>query len=69
MRKQRKFYDRSEQDQAWFIQETWCEVCKKPDLGLTEPQEYEEDGKVFIEGKCKICGSRVVSEILEEGMK
>jgi hypothetical protein len=36
-------------------------------LGLTDPQEYSEDGRVFVQGKCKVCGNLVVSEILEEG--
>ena len=69
MREPRQFSDRPEQEQAWFVEETWCEKCKKPDLGLTDPQEYEEDGRIFVEGKCRVCGSRVVSEILEEGKK
>lgn len=69
MRKPRQFSDRPEQERAWFIQETWCEKCNKPDLGLTDPQEYEEEGRIFVEGKCRVCGTRVVSEILEEGKK
>ena len=66
MRKPRRFYERSEQEQRWFTEETWCKACQKPDLGLTDPQEYEDDGEAFIEGKCKICGGHVVSMILEE---
>lgn len=39
--------------------------CQQADLGLLNPIEYETDGQIFIEGKCKICSTIVVSNITE----
>jgi len=66
MSKERNFYNRPPEERRWFEEETWCDECSQADLGLVEPREYEEDGVVFIEGKCRNCGSRVVSEIVEQ---
>jgi len=30
---------------------------------MTDPVEYELDGKIAIEGKCKKCGNSVTTEI------
>ena len=62
----RDFKERSEQEQKWFLQDTWCSKCQLPDLGMVEPSEYEEDGHMFIGGRCTKCGSSVVSEIIEK---
>jgi hypothetical protein len=64
MKISRDFSKRPPEEQRWFIEETWCEKCKLPDIGLLEPKEYEEDGKIYVEGKCKVCGNRVVNEIV-----
>ena len=63
----RSFADRSEVERFLFLQDTWCEHCDAADLGLVDPQEYEEDGRIFIEGRCRKCGQRVVSQIEEGG--
>jgi len=44
---------------------TWCDECQAPDLGMRNPVEYEEDGVLYVEGVCLRCGNRVVSEIEE----
>jgi hypothetical protein len=65
----RNFSNRGVQDQDWLISNTWCDYCAKADLGLTEPVEYEEDGQIFIEGKCRCCGQPVISSISEQNAK
>ena len=62
---ERKFSTRNAEEKRWFASNTWCDCCAKADLGLTDPIEYEEDGKIFIEGKCIHCGHRVVSSVSE----
>ncbi len=53
-----------EEEQEWYLSETWCSECKKPDLGITDPVYYSEDGKNFIEGKCKICNTTTRTELI-----
>lgn len=59
----RKFNLRNEDDQERVLSEVWCTICEEGDLGLLEPQEYEANGLVFLEGKCAQCGTEVVTEI------
>ena len=63
----REFNARSESEREWMSENTWCGRCDQADLGLNAPQEYEEDGKIFIEGKCKQCGDTIRSEVTEMG--
>lgn len=65
-REERDFYARSEEDQNDFLSQTWCNNCMAADLGMKEPQEYELDGVVYIEGKCTQCSEPVVTEIADE---
>jgi len=30
-----------------MLQNTWCDVCGKADLGMSEPQEYEEEKDLY----------------------
>jgi hypothetical protein len=64
--KERNFYSRSQPERLLLEENTWCDTCHKADLGLVEPREYEEAGEIFIEGKCRKCGSRVVCQIVEK---
>lgn len=64
--KERDFYQRSAEEQASFLEQTWCNQCQEVDLGMTDPKEYEQDGVVVIEGKCKKCGEPVITEIFGE---
>ena len=59
------FYSLSESDQQWYLCETWCVVCKKADLGISDPELYVEGGSKYIEGKCLVCGSQCVSTVTE----
>lgn len=62
----RNFCDRSIEEQKFLIENTWCNHCGKADLGLTDPIEYDKDGRVFIEGKCRSCQRVVKNEVIEE---
>jgi hypothetical protein len=62
---ERNFNGRNTQDQQWLVANTWCDRCAEADLGLTDPVEYEENGQILVEGKCKRCGQQVISSINE----
>ena len=63
---ERDFYSRSQEEQAAFLEQTWCDNCQEPDLGMTDPCEYEQDGVVIIEGKCKKCQQAIITELSDE---
>ena len=62
----RKFAGRSISEQQWLLENTWCDTCTMYDLGMIDPEEYEEDGRVFIEGVCQVCGNPIKSEIVDQ---
>jgi len=63
---ERDFYQRDEDEQRAFLEETWCDSCMEVNLGMEEPVEYELNDIIFIEGKCKRCGGVILTEITEE---
>jgi len=65
MRSVRNFFARPADEQRAFSKESWCDSCGEADLGIASPVEFEKDGKVYVEGKCPRCGTRVITEILE----
>ncbi len=56
-------------DKDWFITETWCDYCDEADLGIMEIKLYRENGKEFIEGKCKKCKNTVLTEVVIQQIK
>jgi hypothetical protein len=64
----RDFYKRSEEEQQSFLSETWCNECMSADLGMTDPEEYEQEERIFIEGRCKVCSNPVVTELIDEDL-
>jgi hypothetical protein len=36
------------------------------DLGMQSPREYEENGRIYVEGNCTACGRVVTSEVSEK---
>jgi len=66
MKNLRDFHQRSQSDQSWITKNTWCDKCDAADLGQKDPLEYEENGKVFVEGKCNVCSSIVRSELVDK---
>lgn len=65
-RTERDFFSHSEEDQQAFLEQTWCNSCQEVNLGMTDPQEYELKGIIYIEGKCKKCGEVVLTELTDE---
>ncbi len=65
-RLQRDFFNRDESERSWMIESTWCDTCGLPDLGIENPMEFEEDGHVYIEGSCRICGRRLMTEVVDQ---
>lgn len=65
-RTERDFYAREPEEQQLFLTDTWCDACQQLGLGMSEPQEYELYGLVFIEGKCNRCGEPVLTELTED---
>jgi hypothetical protein len=61
----REFSVRKPQDREWLLQNTWCDYCKKADLGMEIPTEFELNGKIYISGFCLSCGHEIKSEIIE----
>lgn len=65
MRSARNFFARPADEQRALSKESWCDSCGKADLGIASPVEFEEDGMVYVEGKCPRCGIYVITEIVE----
>ncbi len=65
-RTERDFFQRTDEDQQAFLTQTWCDHCMAADLGMTDPQEYEEEGVLVIEGTCKKCGNPVTTELTDD---
>lgn len=62
----RDFYARDPEEQAAFLQNTWCNQCQAMDLGMVEPVEYEFLERIFIEGKCAQCGAVTITEVIDD---
>lgn len=62
----RDFFQRDSAERAWMVENTWCGGCSLPDLGIDDPSEFEEDGLIFIEGRCRICGPTLRSEVVDQ---
>jgi hypothetical protein len=65
MRIPRDFFSRPGAEQEWLCSNSWCNRCKAADLGIDEPTEFAEDGRVLLEGKCRACGSACITELIE----
>jgi hypothetical protein len=62
---ERDFFARDKEEQEAFLLNTWCNTCQKVDLGMIEPIEYEFLERIFIEGKCAVCGEASITEVVE----
>jgi len=62
----RDFYQREAAERDWMIENTWCGECQLPDLGIDEPREFEEAGRIFLEGDCRICRRTLTSEVVDQ---
>ncbi|WP_299181775.1 hypothetical protein [uncultured Neptuniibacter sp.] len=63
---ERDFNLRSEEDKKAFLEQTWCDHCQEVNLGMVEPEEYELNETIFIEGKCAKCGTVILTELTDE---
>lgn len=66
-RTERDFAARPPEERAWMLENTWCDACNEADLGMNEPREYEEDGRVLVEGQCLRCLGDILVEVTELG--
>lgn len=62
----RDFNLREEEEKKSFLEQTWCNECQEVNLGMIEPEEYELNDTVFIEGKCAKCGSIILTELTDD---
>ena len=61
----RDFSSRDEWDQLDLVSVMWCDYCGRDNVGIDEPDEYEVNGVVYLEGECRECGQTVVATIPE----
>jgi hypothetical protein len=66
MRIPRDFWQRDRVEQSIICDNTWCDVCQQADIGLVEPNEYEQNGRIFVEAKCARCATLVITELSEK---
>ncbi len=66
MRIAKDFPVRDEVEREFALDSTWCGACGAADLGMTDPYEYEDDGRVYVEGRCRACGGVVRNELVEK---
>ncbi len=64
-RSKRDFSLRNEDDRERLLSEMWCHRCMEVPAAIEEPQEFEGNGLVFLEGRCFSCGATLVLEIDE----
>lgn len=62
----RDFYARDEDEVKAFLEQTWCDNCQEVNLGMIEPEEYELNDTVFIEGKCAKCRAIILTELTDD---
>lgn len=67
-KKSRDFAIRSVEAQEALLAEVWCPRCDEMDLGLDDPEEFEGNGLILLEGKCTRCGYTIIAEINEENL-
>ncbi len=62
----RDFNQRDEDEKKAFLEQTWCDNCQEVNLGMVEPEEYELNEIIFIEGKCAKCSTVILTEITDD---
>lgn len=48
-----------------LLAKTWCGVCEKADLGMTDPVEFEDGEGSVLEGHCAVCGGEIETLLTE----
>jgi len=67
MKKPRDFSARPTAEQQMLTEDSWCDACGEADIGMRDAEEFEENGKIVIEGFCRRCGSQIRNVITEIG--
>jgi|GEM_PF-4158230 len=62
MKKKRSLDQLSPALQRALTSGTWCDNCFAADLGIRQPELFEQGGKTFVEGRCNSCGTPCVME-------
>ena len=62
-RLEKNFKERDSDEQEWITENNYCGKCQKADTGLNYPIEYEFDGKIYVDGICKVCRTSCGSEM------
>jgi hypothetical protein len=65
----RDFSKRDAMEQKFLVEGTWCDACKKADLGMLNPVEFEENGKVIVEGICARCRGLIRTTVVVQERK
>jgi hypothetical protein len=68
MRVERDFNQRTPQERRWLLENSWCDNCQEADLGMKDPKEYQEDGVLYVEGRCVKCESIIRSSAEERNV-
>ena len=65
----REFSKRDATEQKFLVEDTWCDACKKADLGMLNPVEFEENGEIIVEGLCGRCGGAIRTTVVVKDTK
>jgi len=55
--------------QEIYTEDTWCSKCSEADLGIIEPELFIENNRKYVNGKCKVCGTESISEIVQKKVR
>ena len=68
MRVERDFFARNQVEQEFICENSWCDACDEADIGLLEPHEFEEEGRIFVEGACARCRARIITVLTDSSI-
>ena len=51
-----------------FLDNTWCDQCDGANLAVFNQTELEIDGSKFTLGYCRICNTKILSEVIEKNV-
>ena len=51
-----------------FLDNTWCDQCDDANLAIFNNTELEIDGCRFTLGHCRLCNTKILSEVIEKNV-
>jgi len=51
-----------------FLDNTWCDQCNEANLAIFNQTELEFDGCRYTLGYCRICNTKILSEVIEKNI-